>query len=413
VKELLRTLGNPERDYPIILVGGTNGKGSTAAMISSILDNGSMKVGTFTKPHLCRFTERMVIGGTEITQKETVDVYHRVKDASDKLSEKGLRYPTFFELSVAMAYAYFSTKQVDVAVMEVGMGGRLDATNACLPTVSVITNVSLEHTSHLGETVEKIAVEKGGIIKPGVPTVTTCSAPALEIIERICNDLGSKLTVVPRDFGFLVSASDLDGVKMSVISQVVTLPELKVALVGRFQATNAALAIASVLQFVERIGHAPLSPISFAKGLEMVRWPGRIEIMQENPLVILDCAKDPFAASTLVSELAEILPWGKFKTVVSISSDKDYGKILTSLHEITEEFILTRHSVMGRALPVENMACVLDELGAKYVCEPTVRDAVRKAMQCSEKSGDILVTGSVFTVGEARPIWTQEPCDGF
>lgn len=413
IKGVLSELGNPEKDYPIILVGGTNGKGSTVAVISSLLHEKGLRVGVFTKPHLCRFTERIVVDGQEITRREVVETYEEVRDAGEKVSVKMGRLPTFFECSVAMAYKYFSEKRVDVAVVEIGMGGRLDATNACDPVVSVITNVSLEHTKHLGDTVEKIAFEKSGIIRPGRPTVSACSEPALRVVEERCRELGSDLTLIGRDVKYRVLKSDLNGLKMDIALKNLTFNDLKVSLRGRFQAGNVSTAVTSVFKFFELMGQHDLDDDSLRRGLSRVSWPGRLEPIRMSPLVILDCAKDPAAAEALTSSLEEVLPGSRFKTIVSISSDKEYDKMLRSLARVTDEFILTRHGVMERALPVEAMANVLRGLNAKFSSEPTVREAVEKALSSSSRDDKILITGSVFTVGEARPIWSGEPYDGF
>jgi len=413
VKGLLEELEHPEKDYSIILVGGTNGKGSTVAAISSILRESGLKVGTFTKPHLCRFTERIVVDGREMDRREVVDSYWEIKEAGGRVSERLGRFPTFFECCTAMAFKYFSDKKVDAAVVEVGMGGRLDATNACDPLVSVITNVSLEHTKYLGDTVEKIAFEKSGIIRPGRPTVSACSGPALKVVEDRCKELGSDLTLVGRDVKHRVVKSDLNGLKMSIELNGLELNDLTVSLRGRFQAENVSTAVASAFKFFESTGKRGLRDETIRKGLANVHWPGRLEPISMRPLVILDCAKDPAAAEALVSSLEEILPGVKFTTVVSISSDKDYAKILTSLARITERFVLTRHSVMGRALPIESMAEVLRGLNAKFSVEPSVKEAVKNSMSLVGEDGGVLVTGSVFTVGEARPIWTGEFYDGF
>jgi dihydrofolate synthase/folylpolyglutamate synthase len=413
IKGLLEELGNPEKDYPVILVGGTNGKGSTVATISSILRESGFRVGVFTKPHLCRFTERIVVDGREIDRKEVVESYWKIREAGERVSKKLGRFPTFFECNTAMAFKYFSDKKVDVAIVEVGMGGRLDATNACEPLVSVITNVSLEHTKHLGDTVEKIAFEKSGIIRPGRPTVSACSGPALKVVEERCRELGSELTLVGRDVKHEVLKSDLNGLKINIFFKNKSFNNLSVSLRGRFQAENVSTAVASVFKLLELMGEDDLTDSSLRRGLAKVSWPGRLEPISRRPLVILDCAKDPAAAEALVSGIEEIAPGGEFATVVSISSDKDYVKILTSLSRITWRFVLTRHSVMGRALPIETMAEVLRGLNARFVSEPTVTEAVKHAVTSAGDNGRILITGSVFTVGEARPIWSGEPYDGF
>ena len=413
VRGVLNELGSPEHDYPVILVGGTNGKGSTTTMISSILREEGLRVGTFTKPHLCRFTERIAVDGKEITRREVVETYEEVKEAGEKVSKRAGRFPTFFECCVSMAYKYFSMKRVDVAVVEVGMGGRLDATNACDPVLSVITNVSLEHMKHLGDTVEKIAFEKSGIIRRGRPVVSACSGPALRVIEERCSELGSELTLVSRDVKHRVLKSDLTGITLDVELGKTSFKNLNVSLRGKYQADNISAAVASCLKFSEIMSKPDFDEAALRRGLAKVIWPGRLEPISKSPLVILDCAKDPMAAEALASSIEEILPGARFKTVVSISSDKEYDKILRSVARITEEFILTRHGVMGRALPIESMADVLKSLNAKYCSEPTVREAVGRALSCAGPGGRILVTGSVFTVGEARPIWTGEPYDGF
>lgn len=413
IKGLLKELGNPERDYPIILVGGTNGKGSTVATISSILREYGFRVGVFTKPHLCRFTERIVVDNREIDRKEVVEYYWRIKQAGERVSEKLGRFPTFFESSTAMAFEYFSEKKVDVAVVEVGMGGRLDATNACDPLVSVITNVSLEHTKYLGDTVEKIAFEKSGIIRPGRPTVSACSGSALGVIEERCRELGSELTLVGRDVKYEVLKSDLSGLEINMFLKGIVFNNLRISLRGRFQAENVSTAVASVSKFLELMGRNDLDDNALRNGLRKVSWPGRLEPVSMKPLVILDCAKDPAAAEALVSSLEEIVPDEKFTTIVSISSDKDYVKILNSLTRITERFVLTRHGVMGRALPIESMAEVLNGLNARFDSEPTVKEAVRNTMASANDDSKILITGSVFTVGEARPLWSREFYDGF
>lgn len=413
VKGVLNELGNPEQDYPIILVGGTNGKGSTTAMISSILREEGLRVGMFTKPHLCRFTERIAVDGREITRSEVVRAYEEVKEAGEKVSREVGRFPTFFECCVSMAYKYFSTKKVDVAVVEVGMGGRLDATNACDPAISVITNVSLEHMKYLGDTVEKIAFEKAGIIRRGRPTVSACSGSALKVIEERCRELGSELTLIPRDVRHRVLKSDLTGITLDVELGKTRLKNLKVSLRGSFQATNVSTAVASYLKFSETMGKSNFDEEALRRGLANVVWPGRLELISKRPIVILDCAKDPAAAEALSSSIEEMLPGVKFKTVISISSDKKYDEILRSVARITDEFVLTKHGVMGRALPIESMEDVLKSLNAKYSSEPTVREAVSRALTYAGEEGRILVTGSVFTVGEARPIWSGEPYDGF
>ncbi|MEM2608743.1 MAG: folylpolyglutamate synthase/dihydrofolate synthase family protein [Thermoproteota archaeon] len=413
IKGLLKELGDPERDYPIILVGGTNGKGSTVATISSILREYGFRVGVFAKPHLCRFTERIVVDNREIDRKEVVEYYWRIRQAGEKVSEKLGRFPTFFEFSTAMAFKYFSEKKVDLAVVEVGMGGRLDATNACDPLVSVITNISLEHTKYLGDTVEKIAFEKSGIIRPGRPTVSACSGSALRVIEERCRELGSELILVGRDVKYEVLKSDLSGLEMNMFLKGMVFNNLGVSLRGRFQAENVSTAVASVSKFLELMGRNDLDNNALRNGLRKVSWPGRLEPVSMEPLVILDCAKDPAAAEALVSSLEEIFPGEKFTTIVSISSDKDYVKILTSLARITDRFVLTRHGVMGRALSIESMAEVLNGLNARFNSEPTVREAVKNTVASANDDSKILITGSVFTVGEARPLWSGEFYDGF
>jgi len=283
VRSLAEALDSPQKEFRSVLIGGTSGKGSTAAMLSSILKEAGFRVGTFTSPHLSSLTERIAVNGEPIKENELGEIIEKIKAAVEKMEGE---HPTFFEVMAAAAFCYFREKEVDFAVLEVGLGGRLDATNITEPAVSVITNVSLEHTRVLGDTIEKIAKEKAGIIQSNGILVTAAQGKALDVLENICRERNSAIIKVGKDITFKGLESAARGQRFSVM-----LPgksyELFVPLLGKHQLMNAACAVGAAYA-LERQGSG-IPENALRQGLRNVRWPGRIEIVQEKPLVVLDC----------------------------------------------------------------------------------------------------------------------------
>lgn len=396
---LLERLGNPQKKFKVILIGGTSGKGSTTAMISSILQAANYKVGRFIKPHLSRFAERICVNGKEISEADLARIATKVRREAERM--KGPK-PTFFEIVVAIALSYFAEKKVDFAVLEVGLGGRLDATNVCDALVSVITNVSLEHKRILGNTIDDIAYEKGGIIKERGVLVTAADGKALSIFRRLCKQRSAKIFSLAKDIKFIRAGGSLNGQVFSLSVLGKKYPKLFLPLLGEHQLENAACAI-SAIAMLEFYG-IQVGENAVRKGLESVRWPGRMEIVKRNPLVMLDCAKDVNAMQRLSKEVIKIKPQ-KIILVISISNDKEYQHMLEAIAPISNVLIATEHKVNKRALKAGKLAKIARKIGVKNVLViPEVKAALKKAMALAESDDIILITGSVFLVGEARDI---------
>ena len=409
ISHLLSELGDPHRAFKAIHVTGTSGKGSTTAMAASILHAAGYRVGLYTSPHLSSFTERIVVDGQPIGVGDVVRLIESLRPIAEGMASKpDLGHPTFFELSTAMAFKYFEERGVDYAVVEVGMGGRLDATNVIEAEVAVITNVSLEHTKYLGDTVIEIAGEKAGIIKPGSTLITAVEQPEiLELLEGICHDRDAEIYVVDRDIRYRRLRHSLEGQWFNLQGLRDDYRELFIPLLGGHQLRNASCAVGAVETLSLHGVEVPLEAVR--EGLRKTRWPGRLEVVQRKPLTILDCAKDPKAMENLAAVLREDFSYDRLIAVVSISRDKDIPRIIRALASVASHFIITRHGVMGRAAEPEAIAVEVERFSKPYEIVEDVRSAVRRALEIAGGDDLILVTGSVFTVGEARCLWFKPP----
>ena len=409
ISHLLSELGDPHRAFKAIHVTGTSGKGSTTAMAASILHAAGYRVGMYTSPHLSSFTERIVVDGQPIGVGDVVRLIESLRPIAEGMASKpDLGHPTFFELSTAMAFKYFEERGVDYAVVEVGMGGRLDATNVIEAEVAVITNVSLEHTNYLGDTVIEIAGEKAGIIKPGSTLITAVEQPeVLELLEGICHDRDAEMYVVDRDIRYRRLRHSLEGQWFNLEGLRGSYQELFIPLLGGHQLRNASCAVGAVEAL--SLHGVEVPPEAVREGLRKTRWPGRLEVVQRKPLTILDCAKDPKAMENLAAVLREDFSYDRLIAVVSISRDKDIPRMIRALASVASHFIITRHGVMGRAAEPEAIAVELERCSKPYEIVEDVRSAVRRALEIAGGDDLILVTGSVFTVGEARCLWFKPP----
>ena len=407
VENLLKSMGNPQNKFKSILVGGTSGKGSTVAMISSILQEAGYKVGMFTKPHLSSFTERIVVNGKQISEKDVIRIVGEVKSKIKEMKKNpNLEQPTFFEVVVAITLTYFKKQKVDFAVLEVGMGGRLDATNVVNPLVSVITNVSLEHTKILGNTVLKIAKEKAGIIKNnGILVTATEDEEVFSLFKQICKERNSKIFHVDGNVKLNKISSNINGQKFR-LKGLRKAYDLYIPLIGDHQLMNAAAAVGTVesLKFNKII----IPEEAIEEGLKKLKWPGRIEIMQKNPLVVLDCAKDPDSIKKLKAAILENFNYGRLILVISISNDKDYQSMLSNIVPISDFIVITRHKVMNRGTDPKILADEIKKYSKNFVIVDDVKNAVEKGLSIADKKDMVLVTGSLFTVGEARDFWSKE-----
>ena len=402
VKTLLRLLGNPQDEYKSVHVTGTNGKGSTAAMAASILRESGNRVGLFTSPHLSSWTESINVDGEDISVEEMEGILGAVRSKVDELDGLGVRHPTHFEVLVAACFLYFKERSVQYAVIEVGMGGRDDATNVIPSSVSVLTNVSLEHTTWLGETVEEIALVKAGILREGTAIVTAATQPeVISVLESVATEKNSELIRVGKDYVPIPSMIDLDCQGFHLMTPIGVINDLRIPLLGPHQLLNASCAVAAVRYFDD----PKISEDAIREGLKNVIWPGRFEIVARKPLVILDGAKDANATDRLKGTVKTYLPGLDVFTVIAISSDKDIGAMVRSLADVTGRFFITEHRVKARAATAEQVEDAVRKTGIPYEIVVPVHSAIETAMDIALEEDAILITGSVFLVGEAREYW--------
>ena len=366
IEKLLDLLGNPQNSYPSVLVGGTNGKGSTASMIASVLrEAGLKKVALYTSPHLSEFNERITVDGSEITGRKITQLTAKIK----ALLGRNLK-PSFFELTTAMAFEYFREKKVDLAVIEVGMGGRWDATNVVTPLVSVITGISLDHTRYLGNTIRDIAFEKAGIIKYKGRVVTGATLPpSLDVIKEEARKKKASLYILGRDFRI---AGEEDS--FSYYGGGKPLKRLCLNLKGRHQTRNAACALKTI-DILKDYGYG-IKEEAVRKGLKKAAWP-------------------------VLKEALRRVPFKKLIFVIGVMEDKDIEGIFSALLAPADTVILTEPSCKRRA-GVEMLLERLGNYAGKVIVKRKIREALKEAFKEASGKDCICVTGSIFTVGEAR-----------
>lgn len=391
IRKILKELGNPQLRYACIHVAGTNGKGSVASSLASILCQSGYKTGLYTSPHLVRFNERIQVNNRPITNKDVVAAYEAVRQVN-----YGSREPTFFEFATAMALYEFGRQQVDWAVIETGMGGRLDATNVIQPELSIITNISLEHRDYLGNTLSRIAAEKAGIIKRHRPVVTAIrQKEARRVTETVAAEKNAPLYRLGRDFRVRRSHPDT----FSYYGLENTWRDLRTALRGSHQADNAALVLAACELLRKR--QVSLEIADIKKGLIANHWPGRLETVSTDPLVILDGAHNQAAARNLAEFLSSNLAGFNLTLVIGILDDKPFKVMLQSLLPLAARVVLTRAKI-DRALDPAKLAEVARELGVKNTVVPDVAQAVKHAIDTSAPDDAICIAGSLYVVGEAK-----------
>ena len=391
IKRILRHLGNPQDDFRCIHIAGTNGKGSVASMLASILKTCGYKTGLYTSPHLVRFNERISINGYPIPDDRVIASYNKIK----KLQFGG-REPTFFEFTTAMALYEFSRQQVDWAVIETGMGGRLDATNVIQPSLSIITNISVEHREYLGNTIREIATEKAGIIKSNTPVITGVrQKDAIEAIERAAAERSAEIYRLGKDLKVRRGISDtftyfgLDHIWRN----------LQTGLTGSHQVDNAALVLAAC----ELLGRddSKVAQPQIQSGLQQTNWPGRLEIVSTDPHIILDGAHNLKAARNLSQYLASRMAPRDITLVIGILDDKPYRAMLESLVPVCRKVIVTQPKI-NRRLPADTLLQVVKELTDRVTALPDVEQAVIQAVQSCSPSDAICIAGSLYVVGEAK-----------
>jgi len=391
ITNILDGLGNPQHTFSAIHIAGTNGKGSIASALATILQIAGYRVGLYTSPHLIRFNERICVDGTPISDEAVVASWEAVKAV-----HHGDREPTFFEFSTAMAFYAFAQRKVDYAVIETGMGGRMDATNVISPTVSIITNISLEHKNYLGGTIAAITGEKAGIIKPGIPVVTgVTQKSARAVIEKVASGQSAPLYVKGKDFHVRRTGDD----RFSYFGMDHRWAGMRTGLMGSHQLDNASLTLAAC-ELIMR-GHARLFKDHIQSGLAQNRWPGRLEVVSQKPYVILDGAHNLMAARRLGRFLQDALAGRRITMVAGILDDKPYESILKDLVAPCSRLIITRPKI-DRSLPPETLEAVARPLISDIQIIADVGDAVRHAIATSRPEDAVCVAGSLYVVGEAK-----------
>ncbi|HWP59762.1 MAG TPA: folylpolyglutamate synthase/dihydrofolate synthase family protein [Candidatus Acidoferrales bacterium] len=391
VERALAPFALPHTRYAAFHIAGTNGKGSTAAILHRILCEQGYRAGLYTSPHLASFTERIRVNDEEIGRDEVVELAKRIEQ---RTAGAGVQL-TFFEFVTVMGFVYFAEKQIDVAVVEVGLGGRLDATNVVSPVAALITTISMDHEAYLGSDLLSIAREKGGIIKPGVPVVCgAVPAEAQALYRDMAAARNAPVFFLGKDFTVALKAEE----KFDYSGRRWKYSDLTLGLPGNFQRQNAAVALAGLEAAAERF---PMSEAALRAGLENVRWPGRLEFVQRAPQVILDGAHNEEGVNTLVQEIERLLPGRKVKLLFGAMRDKNWRTMLGRLCAIAEEVVLARVPMERSADPKELAAAVPETLPARTSESPL--EGLRCLLAEARPSDTILVAGSLYLLGEVRP----------
>jgi dihydrofolate synthase/folylpolyglutamate synthase len=408
-RRLLDILGNPERGRKFLHVTGTNGKGSVSALCASALKEAGYRTGLYTSPHLVSFTERMRIDGDEISREEVVALADRLRRLLENQTPE--MKPTFFEFTTAMAFDYFRDAGTEAVVLEVGMGGRLDSTNVVVPECAVITNVDMEHREFLGDSIEDIAREKAGIIKAGVPLVTAERKPGVvDYLKGVCREKGAPVFIIDKDYGYrfldylwkdgaVIQRFDWwgPGVPDGAGGEI---KGLTVPLAGEHQLENAAAA-ACALAVMSRNGMS-VPEEAIRKGFAEVRWEGRLETVSQRPLVVLDGAHNADSAGRLAGAIQKYYT-GRYKKlvlVIGVLADKDFREMADFLMAIADRIIITQADY-GRAVPAPELAEKIGG-GREVEVSPDVPGALKKALSEAGPDDMVLITGSLYVVGEAK-----------
>jgi len=405
VEELLNRMSDPQLAARTIHIAGTKGKGSVAAMVAQVLSDSGYKTGLYTSPHLHTLRERMSVDGSLISEAEFAAAMAEVKPFIESMKlGTGFRQLTYFEALTALAFAYFKKKRVDFQVLEVGLGGRLDATNVAKPVVCIITPVSLDHTQILGNSLEEIAREKAGIIKPGCWVVISPQpVEAASVINGICREKEAKVVQVSKDITWRKTGGDLYHQSLAIEGRT-SKYQVNIPLLGDFQLENTATAVAA-LEILTSEGF-DISDTDLAQGFGRVKWPGRFHIMQENPLVLVDGAHNVASMRGLISNIKEYFSCKRIFLVFGTSCDKDIAGMINELVALSPQVIVTRagHS---RAAPLSTLAEEFSRRGIEPEIIETISEAISRALSIADRKDIVCVTGSLFVVAEALDYFSR------
>jgi dihydrofolate synthase / folylpolyglutamate synthase len=414
IRALTQLLGDPQRSYPVIHLTGTNGKGSTAAMIESLLRADGLRTGRFTSPHVMSVTERITIDGDPISDERFDEVWRELEPYVSLVDERKIDNVslTFFEIITAMAYAAFADAPVDVAVVEVGLGGAWDATNVADADVAVVTPIDLDHTHLLGRTISDITREKAGIIKPGAHAILAGqSVEAADILLARCAEVGALPQREGVDFGVIDRQLAVSGQLIRLSGADGPVDDIFLPLYGAHQAANAGQALAAVEAF---LGLKALNPDIVREGFAQVHFPGRLELVRRSPAVVLDAAHNPHGARAAAAAITEAFAFAPLIGVIAVMGDKDARGILEVFEEIMNHVVITQVASTSRGLPADVLGELANEVfGAPRVTVvPRLDDAIDRAVTLAEAdvlgSPGVLITGSVVAIGEARTLLVRE-----
>ena len=393
VERILDAIGQPHREVPAIHIGGTNGKGSTAAMMAAILQKEGYRTGLYTSPHLIQFTERIKVNGKEIEQEAVAELAGWMREG---IETAGITSPyTFFDFTTAMAFLYFKQKMVDLAILEVGLGGRLDSTNVVDPLLSIITNIAKDHEEQLGKSILKIAREKAGIIKEGRPLITAATQPqVLRLFSKVCREKKASCFRVGKEFQYVQTEErnfNYEGLHRKLWG-------IHLNLRGSHQIINATTALGA-MEVLEDFGY-PVSTDAMVEGLSEVDWPGRLEMVSSSPRVILDGAHNPAGALVLKESLEKEFQYHHLNLLIGMMKDKDFESILHLLAPLADHLILTQPHY-DRAAPPALLKKALGPNGKKAEIIEDLREAIEQGLSITGEEDLFCITGSLYTVGEA------------
>ncbi|WP_129600061.1 bifunctional folylpolyglutamate synthase/dihydrofolate synthase [Anaerophilus nitritogenes] len=397
---LLSLMENPQKDLKIIHVAGTNGKGSTCNFIHSILKEAGFKVGLYTSPYLEEFTERVQINGMNIPKKELGDITSFVKEKVDIMVSEGKNHPTEFEIVTAIAFEYFKRESVDFLVLEVGMGGRFDATNVVVPLVSVITSIDYDHVDYLGDTLDKIAYEKAGIIKENSIAVVYPQAPeAMKVIEEACHKRNTKLIKAPiKDIKIINQTQE--GQTFEVVMED-KIQKVFISMLGDYQIKNATLSL-NVIKVLENEYDVCISKEALDRGFKKAIWPGRFEIIRKNPVVLIDGAHNISGMNSLKQGIEKFFKGKNIILGIGILEDKD-EKMLDLIVPLASKVVVTKPN-NPRALQVEKLAKKIEKYKKEIWMKENIKDAVETSLAIANKRDVLVFAGSLYMIGEVRSI---------
>ncbi|MEA3424353.1 MAG: folylpolyglutamate synthase/dihydrofolate synthase family protein [Bacillota bacterium] len=401
INYLLGLMDNPEKDLKVIHIAGTNGKGSTSAFISNILIEAGYNVGLFSSPFLQIFNERIRLNNKNIPNQTLADITAFVKDKIDEMVSSGKDHPTEFEIVTAIAFEYYKRENVDMVVLEVGMGGRLDSTNVVnVPLCTVITPIAMDHIDYLGETIEEIAGEKAGIIKDGVSVVVhPQEIKASEVIERITKEKNAPLTIVDLS-SIEITKETLTETKFKYEGNIYS-----ISLLGRHQTRNASVAI-NVMKNLNDISDFSIDQKSIERGLKGTVWPGRMEILNKKPLIIIDGAHNTHGAKSLRDTIEHLLKGRKVIGVIGILADKEVDEMLELVVPLFDEVIVTEPN-SPRSMSYTELTSKVKKYNNHVLGYERILEAVIEARSKVGKDDVVLVFGSLYMIGEVRSILTE------